>query len=346
MSVAGAGVSLPEIQSNRAARAISGFSGFVPGQQDALGISQVQVLKSAAHKRVVPVMYPRTVAGSFLSPVSTDGAIYDHGFETTSRQASREVEQLAASRGRSPLPGAGEPVRATTGYGGHIHQHLDVIGKSFHHSLALGDKRLEAAASAHETSAPEECEPHWTEFYSKRNDASVVDAGGWRSMYGLYLARRASPDALAAAASKAVATNAAAGTVSAGFGLEGIPGPKPLDQYDRALLQTASRVGFGGPAATADAPRAAPSSARGAVAPETLWLSPPPPAVGGAAGDSDVGGPLSTYKARGVSGYTGHVPHAIDTLARTYTRVAAALESAQGNFAAQEPPHPLGKSSV
>lgn len=326
---------LPPVPAPRASRAVTGFSGYVPGQQEALEMTQGRVLKTAAQKRVIPVIHPRFTAGSFLSSASTDGAIYNHGFETTSGQMSRAVTALAQSRGSAERPpGAGELPRAATGYTGHVHQYGDIIGKSFHEALRLGDLRVDAAAATR--IPPSDFEKHWTDFYGARDQPDVVQSGGWRSVFGLATARRAPPSALNVHNPDAPQSLRSGltyhqtlykGAVEGGF-----------EQQSRELNSQTQVPSFASGFKTAvGAPAGDPNGWSPAA--ETAWsrgfVTQPL--------EEEIRGPFTEPPRGGIAGYSGHVPAAIDSLGKTHARVQTALAVAKDR-GYREPPHPLGRS--
>eukprot|EP01013_Petalomonas_cantuscygni_P024510 TRINITY_DN46163_c0_g1_i1.p1 TRINITY_DN46163_c0_g1~~TRINITY_DN46163_c0_g1_i1.p1 ORF type:complete len:349 (-),score=40.28 TRINITY_DN46163_c0_g1_i1:186-1232(-) len=340
------GTFLPKVPPPRAGRAITGFSGYVPGQNESLGVTQGRMLKGAAEPRTIPVTQPKSVAGSFLAAAAMDGTVYDHRFETTSRAMNSDVDRLAEARGYAERPPGAKPVpRGAVGYTGHVHLQREWIGRPFCDALADGDAIVAAQKAA--TQPPTEFQKHWTDYYHERADTAATSASPpWRSAFALSLARRAPPSALAQ-------------QLSAKGPMGSVMPPRPT--WDEVLVSGARTAGLERDvAASATGAAAIPSfrdsfkgdstsderPAHGAGSGTSSdWTMRRAPAAPPGEQEEDPGGPLSLVASKRIAGYGGHVPRAVDNLGKTHGRVQAAMAEA-AMFGYGEPPHPLGQKFV
>ena len=144
-------------------KAIPGYTGHMRNAKDRVGVSSGKALEedSKGNDGIYCKKGQRSAAGSsLLSPLDTDGAVWDHRYETTQNNLSSSVSQDYTTK----LAAAGKvPPPTVVGYTGHIHMGQEVLGASHDTVTRISDK-ARAEQRLHMNPVIAEGRPHWTTF--------------------------------------------------------------------------------------------------------------------------------------------------------------------------------------
>eukprot|EP01006_Ploeotia_vitrea_P003754 TRINITY_DN113175_c0_g1_i1.p1 TRINITY_DN113175_c0_g1~~TRINITY_DN113175_c0_g1_i1.p1 ORF type:complete len:617 (+),score=91.89 TRINITY_DN113175_c0_g1_i1:91-1941(+) len=176
-----------EAQSRPATKAIPGYTGHVRNCKDIFGQSAGTVLEQDAKGGIGSNMLKPTkasVGSTFISALDSDGAVWDHKYETTNQNMNVAVESKLREQGQST-----GPRRNVVGYTGHVHMAQDILGASHDEVVRMSENaraEQERQRARKAPPEPEQSKPHWTQFVMNNR------TGAWKQDYTSTLTTRPS----------------------------------------------------------------------------------------------------------------------------------------------------------